>query len=131
MVYTSGYRTVVGRSPGESDRPRRPVAARVARRPLPHRFPQRRSLLPRSHPLAPRPATHLRRGCPTAMTLSIAAAPRVTFPASADVDAIIRLALNEDVGRGDITTEATVPADAQATAEIYQKASGVVCGLPV
>ena len=31
------------------------------------------------------------------------------FPASADVDAIIRLALAEDVGRGDLTTEATVP----------------------
>jgi nicotinate-nucleotide pyrophosphorylase (carboxylating) len=53
------------------------------------------------------------------------------FPASADVDAIIRLALAEDVGRGDLTTEATVPADAIATAEIVQKAPGVVCGLPV
>jgi nicotinate-nucleotide pyrophosphorylase (carboxylating) len=55
----------------------------------------------------------------------------VAFPASADVQAIIRLALNEDLGRGDITTESTVPAGATATAEILQKASGVVCGLPV
>jgi nicotinate-nucleotide pyrophosphorylase (carboxylating) len=54
-----------------------------------------------------------------------------TFPASADVQAIIRLALNEDIGRGDITTESTVPPGATATAEILQKASGVVCGLPV
>jgi nicotinate-nucleotide pyrophosphorylase (carboxylating) len=44
---------------------------------------------------------------------------------------IIRLALAEDIGRGDITTEATVPANTQARAEIVQKAEGVVCGLPV
>jgi nicotinate-nucleotide pyrophosphorylase (carboxylating) len=53
------------------------------------------------------------------------------FPASTDVQAIIRLALNEDIGRGDITTESTVPAGTTATAEILQKAPGVVCGLPV
>ena len=54
-----------------------------------------------------------------------------TFPASADVQAIIRLALNEDLGRGDITTESTVPRGATASAEVLQKATGVVCGLPV
>jgi nicotinate-nucleotide pyrophosphorylase (carboxylating) len=54
-----------------------------------------------------------------------------SFPASADVQAIIRLALAEDVGRGDITTEATVLPEAVARAEILQKAAGVVCGLPV
>jgi nicotinate-nucleotide pyrophosphorylase (carboxylating) len=53
------------------------------------------------------------------------------FPASADVDAIIRLALAEDVGRGDLTTEATVSPDAIASAEVLQKSPGVVCGLPV
>lgn len=62
-------------------------------------------------------------------------APPVTitpvFPASADVDAIIRLALAEDVGRGDVTTQATVAPDAQATADVLQKAPGVMCGLPV
>ncbi|HEX8966642.1 MAG TPA: nicotinate-nucleotide diphosphorylase (carboxylating), partial [Chloroflexota bacterium] len=67
--------------------------------------------------------------------MTTAAAPRGTlapsFPASADVQAIIRLALAEDVGRGDLTTEATVAADTLATAEILQKAPGVVCGLPV
>jgi nicotinate-nucleotide pyrophosphorylase (carboxylating) len=66
----------------------------------------------------------------TTLTAAPATAP-ATFPASADVDAIIRLALAEDVGRGDITTEATVSPDAVATAEILQKAPGVVCGLPV
>ncbi|HLZ31523.1 MAG TPA: carboxylating nicotinate-nucleotide diphosphorylase [Chloroflexota bacterium] len=44
---------------------------------------------------------------------------------------MIRLALAEDIGRGDLTTEATVAADAVATAEVLQKAPGVVCGLPV
>ncbi len=68
------------------------------------------------------------------MTTLVSARPIAgtpTFPASADVQAIIRLALNEDIGRGDITTESTVPPAATATAEILQKASGVVCGLPV
>ena len=50
---------------------------------------------------------------------------------SADVAAIVRLALAEDVGRGDLTTEATVPSGATATARVLQKAPGVVCGLPV
>jgi nicotinate-nucleotide pyrophosphorylase (carboxylating) len=62
---------------------------------------------------------------------TLLSAPPITFPASADVQAIIRLALAEDIGRGDITTESTVPSGAQATAEILQKAPGVVCGLPV
>jgi nicotinate-nucleotide pyrophosphorylase (carboxylating) len=53
------------------------------------------------------------------------------FPRSDAVGAIIQLALAEDVGRGDITTEATVAAETQATAEILQKQAGVICGLPV
>ena len=65
---------------------------------------------------------------------TLLSAPPVTatvFPASADVQAIIRLALAEDIGRGDLTTEATVRPEATATAQILQKAPGVVCGLPV
>jgi nicotinate-nucleotide pyrophosphorylase (carboxylating) len=62
---------------------------------------------------------------------TLVAAPPITLPASADVQAIIRLALAEDIGRGDITTESTVPPSAMATAEILQKAPGVLCGLPV
>jgi nicotinate-nucleotide pyrophosphorylase (carboxylating) len=53
------------------------------------------------------------------------------FPASAAIEAIVRLALAEDIGRGDITTEATVSPDSLATAEILQKAPGVLCGLPL
>ena len=40
-------------------------------------------------------------------------------------------ALAEDVGGGDVTTEATVPADARATAVISQKEPGVIFGLEV
>jgi nicotinate-nucleotide pyrophosphorylase (carboxylating) len=40
-------------------------------------------------------------------------------------------ALAEDVGSGDVTTEATVSADAVGTAEILVKEPGVVCGLAV
>lgn len=42
---------------------------------------------------------------------------------------VVRRALEEDVGTGDVTTEATVPADAHARAEIIQKAPGVIFGL--
>jgi nicotinate-nucleotide pyrophosphorylase (carboxylating) len=45
--------------------------------------------------------------------------------------AIVELALAEDIGRGDITTEATISPETLAAAEIYQKSPGVVCGLPV
>lgn len=41
---------------------------------------------------------------------------------------IVRRALLEDIGNGDITTESTVPADLQATAVILAKEAGVVCG---
>jgi nicotinate-nucleotide pyrophosphorylase (carboxylating) len=49
----------------------------------------------------------------------------------AEVAALIQLALAEDIGRGDLTTEATVAADTQAEATILQKAPGVLAGLPV
>jgi nicotinate-nucleotide pyrophosphorylase (carboxylating) len=55
----------------------------------------------------------------------------ISFPRSDAVGAIVTLALAEDVGRGDITTEATVAADTTAVAEILQKQDGVLCGLPV
>ena len=40
-------------------------------------------------------------------------------------------ALAEDIGAGDVTTEATVPADAVGTADLLVKEPGVVCGLRV
>jgi nicotinate-nucleotide pyrophosphorylase (carboxylating) len=42
---------------------------------------------------------------------------------------IVARALAEDVGPGDVTTQATVPADARARARIVQKQAGVAFGL--
>jgi nicotinate-nucleotide pyrophosphorylase (carboxylating) len=42
---------------------------------------------------------------------------------------LVACALSEDIGGGDVTSEATVPADARARARIVQKAPGVVFGL--
>jgi nicotinate-nucleotide pyrophosphorylase (carboxylating) len=42
---------------------------------------------------------------------------------------LVARALSEDIGGGDVTSEATVPADARARARIVQKAPGVVFGL--
>lgn len=42
---------------------------------------------------------------------------------------LIARALAEDIGTGDVTTEATVPEDARARARIVQKAPGMVFGL--
>ncbi|HSD76147.1 MAG TPA: carboxylating nicotinate-nucleotide diphosphorylase [Solirubrobacteraceae bacterium] len=47
----------------------------------------------------------------------------------AAVDDVVRRALEEDVGPGDVTTRATVPPAARARARITQKAPGVVFGL--
>ncbi|MBF6591944.1 MAG: carboxylating nicotinate-nucleotide diphosphorylase [Ktedonobacterales bacterium] len=44
---------------------------------------------------------------------------------------VVRRALAEDIGRGDVTTQATIPADARASASILARESGVVAGLPV
>ncbi len=48
-----------------------------------------------------------------------------------DLTALVRRALAEDIGPGDVTTEATVAADARARALITQKAPGVIYGLDV
>lgn len=45
------------------------------------------------------------------------------------IETLIRMALSEDVGSGDRTTEWTVPADAVGTAGIFAKASLVVAGI--
>lgn len=49
----------------------------------------------------------------------------------AALDAIVRRALDEDVGWGDVTTQALVPADAQAEGRFVLREPGVVAGLPV
>jgi nicotinate-nucleotide pyrophosphorylase (carboxylating) len=45
------------------------------------------------------------------------------------VERVVLAALAEDIGAGDVTTEATVPEDAVGTAELLVKEQGVVCGL--
>jgi nicotinate-nucleotide pyrophosphorylase (carboxylating) len=52
-------------------------------------------------------------------------------PLSADIERVVRDALAEDVGPGDITTEATVDGHAPCRAELVLKEPGVVCGLAV
>jgi nicotinate-nucleotide pyrophosphorylase (carboxylating) len=44
---------------------------------------------------------------------------------------LVRLALDEDVGTGDVTTDATVAKDARAGARIVQKAPGTIYGFDV
>lgn len=46
-----------------------------------------------------------------------------------DLETVVARALAEDVGGGDLTSEATVPAEARARARIVQKRPGVVFGL--
>lgn len=52
------------------------------------------------------------------------------WPAS-DLDDLIGRALTEDVGQGDVTTAACVPAGLAARALVVAKQDGVVAGLPV
>jgi len=47
------------------------------------------------------------------------------------VERIVHAALAEDIGAGDVTTDATVAPDAIGTAELFVKEPGVVCGLGV
>jgi nicotinate-nucleotide pyrophosphorylase (carboxylating) len=47
------------------------------------------------------------------------------------VDDVLRAAVREDVGSGDVTTAATIPESALATARYTPKQPVVVCGLPV
>jgi len=47
------------------------------------------------------------------------------------VQALIALALAEDLGAGDVTTEATVPAATTASARLVAREAGVIAGLPL
>ncbi len=44
---------------------------------------------------------------------------------------LLRMALAEDLGAGDVTTEATVEREARGTARLIAKAAGIFCGAPV
>lgn len=47
------------------------------------------------------------------------------------IDAIVVRALEEDLGAGDVTTEACVPAEARAVARAVARKEMVACGMPV
>ena len=47
------------------------------------------------------------------------------------LDEIIRLALEEDIGSGDVTTLATVGKTRNISGKFIAKQDGIVCGLPV
>mgnify|MGYP000013080925 CR=1 FL=1 len=47
------------------------------------------------------------------------------------VHRLIELALEEDLGRGDVTSEALIPPDQEAVGEVLVKARGVIAGLEV
>jgi hypothetical protein len=47
------------------------------------------------------------------------------------VDRLIELALEEDLGPGDVTTQALIPPDRKGAAQIRAKENLIVAGLPV
>lgn len=54
------------------------------------------------------------------------------FPDDSHLAALIRLAVEEDVGgQGDVTSRLTIPESAHGAATVVQKAPGVACGLPI
>lgn len=55
----------------------------------------------------------------------------MTITIEPDVRELIDLALNEDIGTGDITSLATIPADRTATAIMLAKQDGVLSGMDV
>jgi len=50
---------------------------------------------------------------------------------SAEIDRVVGVALAEDIGGGDLTTEAVVPPGARCRAELVVEEAGVVCGVAV
>ncbi|HKW45134.1 MAG TPA: carboxylating nicotinate-nucleotide diphosphorylase [Candidatus Eremiobacteraceae bacterium] len=55
----------------------------------------------------------------------------MTATDAAAFDPLLRAAIQEDVGGGDITTESVVPESATATADVMIRASGVLAGVAV
>ena len=53
------------------------------------------------------------------------------FPTSPLIDRLIDLALEEDLGSGDVTTQALIPPDLQGEAQIRAQQDLVVAGLPL
>ncbi len=49
----------------------------------------------------------------------------------AHVTALLELALSEDIGKGDVTTQLMVPEDASATARLLAREPGILAGVPI
>jgi nicotinate-nucleotide pyrophosphorylase (carboxylating) len=49
-------------------------------------------------------------------------------PGAAEIECLVRMALNEDAPWGDITSQAMLPASAQVTAALVAREAGVLCG---
>lgn len=47
-----------------------------------------------------------------------------------NIELLIDLAIAEDIGKGDITSEACIPEDAQITVKVVLKQAGILAGLP-
>ncbi len=47
------------------------------------------------------------------------------------VDDLIQRALSEDIGNGDITTQALIPPDSRTECAIFAQAQGILCGLEI
>jgi nicotinate-nucleotide pyrophosphorylase (carboxylating) len=48
-----------------------------------------------------------------------------------ELESLLRLALQEDVGSGDVTSEATIPAAQMGEGFVFAKSQGVLCGVTV
>jgi nicotinate-nucleotide pyrophosphorylase (carboxylating) len=70
----------------------------------------------------------VRRGTPAAQPTGAAGADPFGHPSTAE---LVRRALAEDVGRGDVTTAATIPAGEQGRAALVTREDCVVAGLPL
>jgi len=63
--------------------------------------------------------------------LSMSTPDRHNFSHDGRLDRIIENALMEDIGMGDVTTDASVPPDLQGVAELHAKEPGIIAGLEV
>ncbi len=53
----------------------------------------------------------------------------MTAPSDATLEPLVRSALNEDIGTGDITTQSLIPPDKTARARLMAREKGVLCGV--
>jgi len=65
------------------------------------------------------------------METPLVTTPIITAPRHFGLEEIVDLALHEDIGTGDVTTLATVPADRQASGTILAKEAGIISGIEV